>query len=171
MTALYITSISEDAGKTTLAAGLGKNLTAGGKKIGYFKPLISATHVEETDERKDASFVKQVLALKETVEDISPVIKADAELASTVQSAYGKVAQGKDIVIIEGLLLNASSPVVEALDARVLIVHDYASQLIPAMSEYRKTGKRLAGIIINKVPQRRMETARAEAGNHSRPAL
>jgi uncharacterized protein len=168
--ALYITSISEDAGKTMLAAGLGKSLAAGGKKIGYFKPLISDTHVEEERCRKDASFMKQVLALKETVEDISPVINAGGELGSLIQPAYSKVTQGKDIVIIEGLPLNTSSPVIEALDARVLIVHDYAAELIPSMVDYRKMGNRLAGIVINKVPKGRMEAARAEAENVLSPS-
>ena len=64
MTALYIASWTEGAGKTALCAGIGRHLQDKGKKVGYLKPVALAE--EGTD--RDAQFMKQVLELKEPVE-------------------------------------------------------------------------------------------------------
>ena len=60
MAALYITSITENAGKTMLCAGLGKNWTDGGKRVGYFKPLTSG----QAGADKDAQFMQKLLDIK-----------------------------------------------------------------------------------------------------------
>jgi BioD-like phosphotransacetylase family protein len=164
MSALYITSLSEYAGKTMLCAGLGKNWQGGGRKVGFFKPRISGTGTQyESD--KDAAFMKLVLALQEPVDMLSPIIDSQGDMAGSVKRAYGEIAQGKDIVLVDGLPLNASGPVVEALDAKVLVIHDYSVPLSAALPEYKKLAARLSGVVLNKVPRRKIVEIKTEAAS------
>ena len=41
MGALYVTSFEGAAGKTLIGAGLGRHLQDKGRKVGYFKPIIT----------------------------------------------------------------------------------------------------------------------------------
>jgi BioD-like phosphotransacetylase family protein len=162
---LYITSLSNNSGKTLLSAGLGKTLIACGNKVGYIKPVMDVDEAGESNSQKDAVFLKHVLALKESVEEISPVIKNAEDIVAVVEQAYTRAARGRDIVIIEGFPLKDSGPVIEALNAGVLIVHDYSEKLAESIAEYKISVKHFTGIIVNKVPVRRLEAARSETAN------
>ena len=177
MTALYIASWTEGAGKTALCAGIGRHLQSGGKKVGYLKPVALA----ETGADKDAQFLKQALELEEPAEalcavrltrqDILTELKSDS-LSSKAKQAYTGAAKGKDIVLLEGLsglggdteLCQASYQIVEALDARVVIVVAYSNDLPgeKIASSAGKFGPRLLGVVINQVPQSKMELIRTE---------
>lgn len=152
MTALYVSSITENAGKTMLCAGLGKALADSGKKVGYFKPLTSS----QVESDKDAQFMCKLLDLKEPVEAICPVVDIKGDTDEPLRQAYSIAAQDKDIVIIEGMPLDISGNIIEILDARVLAVHDYNNQFSLAIEEYKKLGGRLLGTILNKVPRNKV---------------
>ena len=129
MVAVYVTSLEKAAGKTAVEAGLCKHLLDKGKKVGFFKPLITvAEGVSPAVADSDAEFLKSVLSLEEPVEDMCPVIIDDDKLASNLKNAYAKVAKDKDVVIIDGAI--KASPVylklVETLEARVIVVNGYA---------------------------------------------
>jgi uncharacterized protein len=157
MTALYITSLSEHTGKTMLCAGLGKTWQNSGKKVGYLKLQISNTGSD-----KDAEFVKQVLGLKEPLEALSFSIESKGDIAGVIKQAYQKVVSGKDVVLIDGLSLNESGTIIESLNDKVLVVHDYSSPLFSALPEYEKTGKRLLGVVLNKVPRRKLAVMQSQ---------
>jgi len=164
LAALYVTSLCAGAGKTAVCAGLGRHLQGDGRRVGFFKPIVSEIkNPEATD--SDAQFMKHILALKEPVDSLCPVIGREGELTSKIKQAHAKVSRGKDVVIVEGVWrqrpggkpIEASYQVVEALDARVIIVEPYSEELSKAMSIYRDFGEYLLGVVVNKVPRSRVE--------------
>jgi BioD-like phosphotransacetylase family protein len=90
--------------------------------------------------------------------------------SQTLKADYARLSPGKNVVIVEGLTLDLSKGLPEAIDARVLVVHDYALPLSTALPEYKKLGKRLLGIVLNKVPQNKLEAARSQAAKDLGPA-
>jgi len=170
LVALYVTSPYAGAGKTAVCAGLGRHLLGNGKKVGFFKPIVAEIKSPEAVD-SDAQFIKQVLALKEPVESLCPVIGGKGELASKIKQAYAKVSRGKEVVIVEGVWrqrpggkpIEASYQVVAALDARVIIVEPYSEKLPAAMLNYRDFGEYLLGVVVNKTPRSRL-SAQFERG-------
>ncbi len=166
MVALYITSLERGAGKTTVCAGLGRHLLNEGKKTGFFKPVIAESEnppVEGVD--SDAIFMKRLLALDEPVDLLSPVLSDKSNLRSSIKEAYAKVSQGKDIMIIEGASGQSQAylDMLDTLDAKVIIVEDNSREL-PEAKRYQDW-KRLLGVILNKVPSRRVEQVRNEVSS------
>ena len=134
-----------------------------GKKVGFFKPLVAEIKSPEAID-SDAQFMKQVLALEEPVASLCPVIGGQGDVAKKIKEAYAKVSRGKDVVIVEGVWrqrpggkpIEASYPVVETLDARVIIVEPYSEKPSAAMLNYRDFGKYLLGVVVNKAPRSRL---------------
>ncbi len=168
MAALYVTSSQVGAGKTLVCAGLGKHLKGDGQKVGFFKPIVAdikSTAKKAAD--SDTAFIKRILALKEPVDSLCPVISGQGKPADKVKRAYGRVAVGKDVVIIEGVWrqrpgakpIETSYEMVEALKAKVIIVESYSPDASRASlsGKYRDFGEYLLGVVMNKVPRRRLE--------------
>lgn len=157
MVALYLISTEPAAGKTALAASLGRKLQDKGQRVGYFKPLIGTQPRPD----RDALFMKQVLALTEEENILSPVI-GDFSDVTSIKEAYARVARGKDVVIVEGVAaLGKSDGVAVALEAKVIMVVGYATVLPIAdlVASGQRLGKHLLGIVVNKVPQNRTDSA------------
>ena len=166
MAALYVTSLQAGVGKTAVCAGLASHLQGAGKKVGFFKPVVA--DIKGPDKvaiDSDAEFMKSVLGLSEPVESLCPVIGRD-ELVSKIKPAYARVSRGKDVVIVEGVWrlrpgakpVEASYEVVKALEAKVIIVEPYSTELDGARLavKYRDFGEHLLGIVVNKVPKKRL---------------
>jgi len=170
LVALYVTSPYAGAGKTAVCAGLGRHLLGDGKKVGFFKPIIAEIKSPEAVD-SDAQFMKQVLALKEPIASLCPVIGGKGKLTSKIKQAYAKVSQGKDVVIVEGVWrqrpggkpAEASREVVAALDTRVIIVEPYSEKL-SAMPNYRDFGEHLLGVVVNKTPRSRLSAQFEQGG-------
>ena len=173
MVALYVTSFERSSGKTAICAGLGKHLLDDGKKIGFFKPIIADTKspsMETID--GDSAFIKDVFALEEPVSYLCPVINDHNTLASRIKEAYSRISRDKDVVIVEGIWrqrpggkpIEASYEIVEALDARVIIVEGYSGELFGAkfVNACRDFGRYLLGVVLNKVPGSQVERVRRE---------
>jgi uncharacterized protein len=157
MLTLCVTSLSEHTGKTLLCAGLGKFWTEKSKKIGYLKPLFSDTKNQTVSVDRDIIFMQKLLDLKESIDLIGPVTNNQNDSEALIKQAYSQITAEKDIVLIEGSTLNMSLSMIEALDAKVLVIHDYPNSLSASLAEYRKIGTRLMGIVINKVPKNQMD--------------
>jgi len=153
--ALYITSPVKGSGKTALCCGLGKHFLDQGKKVGFLKPAATADSVDQ-----DARLMKEVLALEEPVEVLCPVFSDQTNLESRIKEAYGKVSQGKDVVLIEGIL---EKKMAETLAAKVIIVEGYSRDFSGVPNSYKDFGKSLLGVTLNKVPASRLERIRSEA--------
>lgn len=162
MVALYVTSLEKAAGKTTICAGIGKHLISDGRKIGFFKPIIATPKqppIEGID--RDAAFIKRAFALEQPADCLCPVISDTTNLTTRLKQAYATVSQGKDVVIIEGTgdQSQAGYKIVDALEARVIIVEGYSKQLPGAVvtNSCKDFGKHLLGIVLNKVPPSQLE--------------
>jgi BioD-like phosphotransacetylase family protein len=151
-----------------LCAGLGRHLKGAGKKVGFFKPMVADISRPEEAVDTDTEFMKRILDLKEPLENLCPVIGGN--IASEVKKAYDRVAEGKDVVIIEGVWrqrpggrpIEAAYEVVKALDAKVLVVEPYSEAV--SINKYRDFGEYLLGVVVNKVPVSRVEAVREQLG-------
>jgi BioD-like phosphotransacetylase family protein len=164
LAALYVTSLQAGAGKTAVCAGLAGHLAGGGRKVGYFKPMVADIGVKAAAD-SDAGFMKGVLNLKDDVAVLSPVITG--KMAAGVKKAYDKVAGGRDVVIVEGVgrlrpgakPAEPASEVAAALEAKVIVVVPYSEELSgPKLAaDCRGFGDSLLGVVVNKVPLKRLE--------------
>jgi len=165
LVALYVTSLERGGGKTAICAGLGKHLLGDSKKVGFFKPIIADSKNQSTEGTdSDAAFIKHLFALNETVGLLCPVFSGGSSLASKIKEAYVKVSQDKDVVIVEGVSEQpqTSRDIVEALDARVIIIEDFSKGLPKAIDSYKDLAGNLLGVVLNKVPRSRVEQVRVE---------
>jgi len=165
LVALYVISSERAVGKTAICAGVGKHLLRDGKKVGFFKPIIADTKnlpIEGID--SDAVFMKHIFALEEAVDCLCPVISDQNNLVNSIKEAYAKVSPGKDVVIVESIneQSQASYVIVEALDAKVIIVEGYSQDLPKAKNSYKDFGEYLLGVVLNKVPRSQLEYVRNE---------
>lgn len=158
MAALYVTSLAEGVGKTTICAGLAKHLLSNGQKVGFLKPILAK---EAEGSVSDALIIKQILSLDEPLDSICPVISGQDKVVNRIREAYDQVSRGKDVVIVEGV---CERSIVEALDARAIIVEGYSRELsqVKLNNSYRDWGEYLLGIVLNKVPRSQVESVRNE---------
>ncbi|MDO8568923.1 MAG: DRTGG domain-containing protein [Dehalococcoidales bacterium] len=151
MITLYIVSSDKGAGKTAMAAALGKRFLGEGKKVGYAKPRLNSS--EATD---DAAFIKKILGLSESVDSLSPVV------TTYDNTAFASASAGKDILIVEGVLNPNSHQIANALDARVIAVESYGKNISP--DSYKPFGPNFLGVVVNKAPRSRLKQVKAPAG-------
>jgi BioD-like phosphotransacetylase family protein len=191
MVALYITS-AEAAGKTALCAGIGRKLIEKGLKVGFFLPF-QLSEAGDAEGDKDADFIKEVFKLTVSTEQLRHIRLSRQELwqgltdgvadfTQRLKQAYHKISRGKDVVIMEGLgNLDADKvstlacyTIADALDARVIILLRYSSAFHPSkiVQIGKKLESRLLGVIINFVPEARMEAVRREmAASFEKPEI
>ena len=179
MRSVYIASTEGSGGKTTLAVGLCLALRARGLNVGYFKPVgavQAATAGSPVDE--DVRFVAGLLALPDAPADLCPVMLNEdalravvsgpgAEPMKQIATAYGRVAEGRDAVVCEGLgeiwqgrfLRVSGADVVGRLDLRTLLVAKFAGirQLDDISYVHDVLKARLLGVVFNMVPDTRLE--------------
>jgi hypothetical protein len=191
MKSIYIASVERFSGKTATCLALGKKFQADGYRVGYLKPLslqpfrVSGHVVDE-----DAAFVIEVLGLKVQPWEISPVVVTEetlrerlahpeqVDLMQRVQSAMQNVGANVDVLLIEGgsslregYIFGLPSPrMAEALDSPALMVIKYRDTvrlMDDSLASATRYETRLAGVIINRVP----EEARRFVVEEASPAL
>ena len=154
MVALFIVSAGEAAGKTTICAGIGRYLLGEGKKVGFLKLSAAGGDV-------DAAFMKQVLNLTEAVDFICPPASGSGQ----VVEACSRVSRDKDIIIVEaasGATPEDNYETASKLKAKVIIVENYSDQP-KSIDVYKGFGENLLGVVLNKVPESRLESVRENA--------
>jgi len=179
MKVLYIASTATFSGKTALCIGLGNRFKRDGFTIGYMKPVsTTARKVAGRTMDEDAEFIRQTFDLAEPLETIAPIAlmpkvvegiltgEEKTDFVVMLREAYAKVAQGKDVVILEGgahcmegSLVNLSAPLVaDLLGAQELVVIKYTSDLVvdEALGAKVLFGDSMLGVVINAVPRQRM---------------
>lgn len=170
----------ETAGKTALCAAIGRKLLSQGKKVGYFLP-VRLSEASNTNGYKDATFIKEVMELEESTEQLSPVCLSSRELWQSltdtpedfikkVKKNHTSISKGKDVIIMEGLSGLATDnvstlacyKVAEALDAGVIILLRYSATLAPSdiARVAQELGRRLLGVVINFVPESKIEAVK-----------
>jgi len=179
MVALYVTSMGEGAGKSSLCAGLGRRLQAQGRRVGFLKPVSTRTDGGD----RDAEFMKQLLTLEEPVGSLCLVSLNVKGLVATVdgkeppwlkeiEEAYAKVSRGKDVVLVEGVgdfkagsdASRVAGRIVEALKAKAILIVGYEGglEVDQIVAAAKMLADNLLGVVINAVPEHRMESVRAE---------
>jgi BioD-like phosphotransacetylase family protein len=163
MAALYVTSTGEDAGRTVICMGLGKVFQLSGRKVGYLKPVT----FDSKD--KDAQVMKEALNLDEadSVRPISPGAKGvdavDEAAVGKAKEALDSVSKGKDVVLVEGTGNPAADKkLAVGLGARAILVVRYEDSFGPdrVLEAARALGDRLAGVVVNAVPELKRERVR-----------
>ncbi|MFP3909556.1 MAG: phosphotransacetylase family protein [Archaeoglobaceae archaeon] len=113
---ILVSSVEGYSGKSGIIIALGLILRKKGLRVGYFKPFgVGTTYVGEKLVDEDSYSTAQVLDTGDNIDDICPVLldspyiefvsSADPlELKGQVLSAYKKIAEDKDVILIEGAL-------------------------------------------------------------------
>ncbi|MHB8895950.1 MAG: phosphotransacetylase family protein [Candidatus Geothermincolia bacterium] len=182
MAAIIVVSSERYSGKSSLVVGLALELRDRGFSVGYMKPV--GAYPIKVDNRKvdeDAYFVREALGLDGDLSDISPYFltwdnltrymrKTPDNAQARVEASYKKLADGKDVMFLEGAqnflhgrILNLSAvEVANLLDAKVLLLDTFNEELsvdrILSANDY--FGKNFLGAVINWVPPRRIEFTR-----------
>lgn len=179
-TNIYVISTQDFTGKSAVCVALMHRIQNDGYKVGYLKPFSSAARVrEESRIDEDARFIKETFNLPEPIEQLAPIVLTRQNLRKhlaggenrydeIVVDAARQVGQGRDVIIMEGSAnfregyVVGLSPMrtVELVDARVVAVVGYRSSLQvidDALTALTRMGEWLAGVIINAVPDDRMD--------------
>jgi len=189
---LFVCATDRDAGSSVVSLGLMASLSVSVPRLGFFKPVGLATSpAEEPD--PDVLLVKSAYQLRWEASQMCPVsigqarelaARAEqAELIDWVRRAYDEVADGNDLVVIEGLNyersislsdIDLNAMMAEELGAPVLLVAGAgasgpgvdAKQVAAAAAitkrSFEARGCDVLGAIVNKVPPDRFDAFRAE---------
>ena len=150
---LYITSDRTGAGKTTLCTAIAHKLINLGKTVSVFKPLSAETNNGQ-DER---GTYKDLVNLATSKWPIAvPEKGIDAHIIKEICVTADQVKGSNDILIVEGLptiSIEDTNRIIEALDATLLSVVEYSSELSPSNLEgwSKIDSDRFVGIVINKM--------------------
>jgi BioD-like phosphotransacetylase family protein len=179
MATLYITSTETFSGKSALCVGLAKRLQRDGFRIGYMKPVSTGVRLAAGLVDEDAEFFKQMFGLPDPLEDMVPVGIAPrtvelilrgedrTDFVAKLKAAYERIAQGRDVVILEGgcnlregYLVGLPTPQVgDLLNARELVVIKYGEDLQvldDALTARTRLGESLLGVVLNAIPRQHM---------------
>lgn len=178
---LLVGSTEAYSGKSATVLGMAHQFKTRGLDIAYGKPLgtcWSGSQASIVDE--DVQFVAQILNLPETRIQPSVLALDEATIQKRIQGSdttnYGQILQKyrqmetADLVLLEGpgnleegsLFDLSLLQVAELLDAQVLLVARFHSLLIVGalISAKRRLGDRLLGVLINDIPEDRLDEVR-----------
>lgn len=180
---IFISATGQNAGKTTFSLGLIAALLKRFKKIGFIKPIGQRYLMEQgfkVDE--DSVLVERIFDISRglSIKDLSPVAvergfteryiegNATEDYSKNILDSFKRVAEDKDLVIIEGTghagvgscfnLSNAA--VAKLLRSKVILltpggVGRPIDEAMLNKALFDKAGVQLAGVVVNKVlPQK-----------------
>lgn len=180
---LFISSIYQNAGKTTVSLGLYKIFQERGLKPAFLKPVGQQTvNINNTDIDKDTYLIGEVYRQQKRLKYMSPVTIGhgytekyifephNEVLRNRILSSYHNLIRGKKSIIIEGtghagvgsVIDLSNADVAQMLGAKVLIVSEGGIgrsideiMLNKALFDARKVD--VVGVILNKVLPDKME--------------
>jgi BioD-like phosphotransacetylase family protein len=179
MASLYIASTETFSGKSALCVGLAKRMQRDRLRIGYMKPVSTGERLAAGLVDEDAEFFKHTFGLSDSLEDMVPIGIAPrtveailrgeqgADYITRLESAYARVAQGRDVVILEGggnlrqgyAIGLPTVQVATMLDARALVVVKFSDDLQvldDALTARQRLEELLVGVVLNAIPRQRM---------------
>jgi BioD-like phosphotransacetylase family protein len=176
MDPILVTSTEEATGKTAVSLALAKRALAADLSVGYMKPkgtrLQSATG-KTRDE--DPMLARELLDLDAEMHELEPIVytptfveeairgmENPADLRERVLENYEQLAEGRDLMILEGTDHLSTGGVVEltdrdiaeATDARVVLLsrYDEPGDIDDVLAAADHLGDNLAGVLFNAVP-------------------
>lgn len=174
---VFLAATGQNRGKTTASLGLIAAIMRTGHRLGFLKPVgqrylvVNGMRADE-----DAVLVRDVFDLDDALDDMSPVTlprhfttdfimgSIHEDLAAQVVSAFGRVATGKDLVVIEGTghagvgavvgLSNAEAA--RLLGSPVIIVSEGGvgrpiDEIVLNVALFERHGVQVLGAVVNKV--------------------
>jgi uncharacterized protein len=183
MATLYVASTETFVGKSAICALLLSRFRAQGLAVGYMKPVsVAVAQTESGAQDQDAQLMRALFDLQESPEQIAPLLATTrliegvlqgntADFRSQLQTAYAAVADGKQMVVLEGantwaegaLLDLSADQVSDLLNAPVLLINRFRSinAVDIIMSVRRYLGDRLLGVVLNQVFQSQLDYIRS----------
>jgi hypothetical protein len=183
MATLYVASTETFVGKSAICAMLLTQFRAQGRTVGYMKPVsVSVAQTEQGAVDQDAQLMRELFNLQEAPDQIAPILATtrviegvlhgnQPDYRAQLQTAYTSVAEGKDVVVLEGAntwaegaLLNLSADQVsDMLNAPVLLINRFRSinAVDSILAVHRYLGQRLLGVVLNQVFQSQQEYVRS----------
>ncbi|MEM2960778.1 MAG: phosphotransacetylase family protein [Candidatus Bathyarchaeia archaeon] len=182
--AIYVASTDEFSGKSAIIIALATMAMEMREKVGYFKPIGMSSSLfpgrENMDE--DVEIMRLILKLKPESSILCPIILKREEFlkefsgvdiltyAENIHVAYKRASENNDLMLIEGprnlsvgAFLNCPVPrLAKDLNAEILLVErvendDVVDDVLHAQDYCIKWGTKLFGVILNRIPQDRME--------------
>ena len=174
---IYVAATARNDGKTTVAVGLMSTLRERVLRLGFIKP-VGQRYIEVEGARigEDSYLVAQVWGTSVPLRAMSPVAidrgftrryidgGDNSALRKSILAAFDQVAQGKDLVVIEGtghagvgsVMGLSNARVARLLRARVLLVTEGGigrpiDEIMLNKALFDALGVPLAGVVINKV--------------------
>lgn len=161
------------SGKTAVSVGLALKFQQQGYRVSYFKPVGNATRASRSDD-EDGVLMKSVLKMEHSIEDIVPFTAGPSYLSGcrhreslqAILSAYRKVSEGADIVIVGGAAfphimgcagLDSITLAKELTSTAIFLIHiqnDFSMDNAIFINSYLECrGIPMAGNIFNNVPR------------------
>ena len=180
MISLYVGSSEAFSGKSLICLALGTHLRELGKRIAYIKPVaVLPTRAGDLIVDEDVTFIREALQLEDPMEAMSPIVITPElidrifeghteDYPARITSAFQRVAQDKDVVLVGGVGSVVSTGlfmglpaarVADLLGARVLVVGRALSERCVdwILSARELLGDLLIGVILNQVPAGEMD--------------
>ena len=182
MTTLYVGSTEAFCGKSAVSIGIGLAAKDRGRTVGYMKPISVAAGERSTAEAdEDAAMAVGILGMKEDLGTVAPIALSYVELEQmlggqmrtdyqqVLLDAYGRVAAGKDLVVVEGsgtlsegyTIGLPAEVVTNLLGAKALMVVPYGQHFMvdEVLFAQKVLGERMLGVVLNRVPRHYMRFA------------
>ncbi len=179
---LMVVATEPGTGKSAISLGLLDQFERAGVRACFFKPVGLTNGSGGID--PDVTFIHAALGLTKSPED--SVAVTSAEVSAAIQSgtyddvldrileAHSRLAEGKDVVICEGLDSMSAFPALESdinidiaknLDAPLLLitsahqreVEEVVSNVALAKGQLEERGVEVLGVIINRIDERRRD--------------
>lgn len=177
MRQLYLAATGMNRGKTTLSLGLVAALMDRGLRTGFIKPVGQRyAIVDGIPADEDAILVKSVYGVPDRLSDMSPVhiprgftksyIAGDVtdDLPARIRLAHAAVAEGRDVLLLEGtghagvgsVIDLSNADVAAMLGAPVVIVSEAGvgrpiDEIVLNHSLFARRGVEVVGAVVNKV--------------------
>jgi hypothetical protein len=174
---VFLAATGQNRGKTTTSLGLLAAIRERGRSVGFVKPVGQRyLVVEGTRADEDAVLMSEVFDLPDALNDMSPVTlprhftrdfirgRIRDDLGVQVREAFGRVAAGKEVVVIEGtghagvgaVIGLSNARVASMLDAPVIIVSEGGvgrpiDEIVLNCALFAQQGARVIGAVVNKV--------------------
>ncbi|MFH1888493.1 MAG: AAA family ATPase [Candidatus Omnitrophota bacterium] len=186
MKRIFIAATNQNDGKTTVALGLIFNFQKKFKGIGFIKP-VGQRYLEEAGFKVDEDSVLiedslKLCGIKCRLKDMSPVavekgftekyIDAPVRKVITrqIKESFKRVAQNKNLVIIEGtghagvgsVFDHSNAAVAKLLRSKVVLISSGGigrpiDEIVLNKALFEKEGVKLLGVIVNKVKPEKFE--------------
>lgn len=174
---VFLAATGQNRGKTTSSLGIAADIVRRGLRLGFLKPIgqrylvVNGSRADE-----DAVLMKEVFNLPDPLDDMSPITlprhfttdfvmgRIADDLGKSMRDAAERLAEGKEIVLVEGTghagvgavigISNARSAAM--LEAPVIIVSEGGvgrpiDEIVLNQALFERHGVRILGAIVNKV--------------------